>query len=599
MNRSAKKQIKIPAKSFTILRSVCKIDSAKIKTVNMKRKITLLICLLICGQTVFSQSDKKNDGTITPETKKQAVILLRDTFGEINNLRTIENRLGFSAEMASMLWAQDAKEARTIFAAMIGDYNQMLAQYDSQFAALGGGADETQYYGGFLGGGDQSDKGKLMRKITRAMSVRQQIASSLAEHDPQAAFEFYESSLQIISNQKLRDQMTRQDSYQQVRLLKQIAETDAGKASEYGRKSLSRGLNYEQISLLQKIYEKDADKGAEFASAIADKLKSDKSGDEQSYYLTSVIRMGADSLEKTKTTGKTAMLSEQQLRDLTEIMAQELLKKNPAEISDYGNLDLIEKFAPSRAAQIRVKTETLVVKKVRSAGIPPPPLPPVRSGNSKNSQKSDAENAEQLAQSIQSLTSTQLPKEEREKFVAQARKAISSEPNKQAKILALTALAAQVAKLGDRELADQIMSDARGLVVSQPKNYQDFMEVLLLTSGYAQSAPDKAFPLLEDAIFRINDTIAAAVKIGEFIDASNEMIDGGEVQIVALSNGGLGSFTNGLAVANGTIRLLAAADFEKTRALTDKFDRPEARILAKMLVLRAVLDDKQKVEDEN
>ena len=34
------------------------------------------------------------------------------------------------------------------------------------------------------------------------------------------------------------------------------------------------------------------------------------------------------------------------------------------------------------------------------------------------------------------------------------------------------------------------------------------------------------------------------------------------------------------------------ADFGKTKTLTTKFDRPEVRILAKMLILRAVLGDK-------
>ena len=38
----------------------------------------------------------------------------------------------------------------------------------------------------------------------------------------------------------------------------------------------------------------------------------------------------------------------------------------------------------------------------------------------------------------------------------------------------------------------------------------------------------------------------------------------------------------------------AIADFKKTTALTNKFDRTEVRILAKMLVLRAVLGDETK-----
>jgi predicted Mrr-cat superfamily restriction endonuclease len=53
--------------------------------------------------------------------------------------------------------------------------------------------------------------------------------------------------------------------------------------------------------------------------------------------------------------------------------------------------------------------------------------------------------------------------------------------------------------------------------------------------------------------------------------------------------------TRELNLADSTIRVLAIADFEKTKDLTNRFDRQEVRILAKMLVLRAVLgDDKTK-----
>ena len=46
----------------------------------------------------------------------------------------------------------------------------------------------------------------------------------------------------------------------------------------------------------------------------------------------------------------------------------------------------------------------------------------------------------------------------------------------------------------------------------------------MLASGYAEADPDKAFPLLEDTILRVNDTLAAFIKVGEFIDVAGEMI---------------------------------------------------------------------------
>ena len=45
--------------------------------------------------------------------------------------------------------------------------------------------------------------------------------------------------------------------------------------------------------------------------------------------------------------------------------------------------------------------------------------------------------------------------------------------------------------------------------------------------------------------------------------------------------------------AESTIDLLVKADFAKTKTLTNRFERPEVRVLAKMLVLRSVLGKKE------
>ncbi|MEO8073526.1 MAG: hypothetical protein ABI686_09785 [Acidobacteriota bacterium] len=133
------------------------------------------------------------------------------------------------------------------------------------------------------------------------------------------------------------------------------------------------------------------------------------------------------------------------------------------------------------------------------------------------------------------------------------------------------------------------MDESRAMVNLQPKNYMDFMQVWLLASGYAQVDADKAFPFLEDAIFRLNDTISAFVKVGEFIDVNGDMIEDGEIQVGSFGGDISRELLRNLGATDTTIRSLAVADFARTRALTNKFDRPEARILAKMLVLRGIL----------
>jgi len=120
----------------------------------------------------------------------------------------------------------------------------------------------------------------------------------------------------------------------------------------------------------------------------------------------------------------------------------------------------------------------------------------------------------------------------------------------------------------------------------------------MLASGLATSNPDKAFPLLEETIGRANDTLAAFIKVGEFIDVAEEVIQDGEVQVGAFGGQMVRGLTRELGMADTTIQVLAHADFGKTKALTNRFDRAEIRILAKMMVLRAVLDDKKGTKPE-
>jgi hypothetical protein len=120
----------------------------------------------------------------------------------------------------------------------------------------------------------------------------------------------------------------------------------------------------------------------------------------------------------------------------------------------------------------------------------------------------------------------------------------------------------------------------------------------MLVSGYAESDPDKAFPILESAIGRANELISAFVKVGEFIDVTEEMISDGEAQVGAFGGGMIRGLSKELGVAEATIGTLTTADFAKTKALTNRFERPEVRILAKVLVLRSALGKKAVVSAE-
>lgn len=564
----------------------------------MKKLIPLsLILLILFAQITFSQTVGKSEkDEISPELKKEAVTFLRETAADVNALRTLENRISFQSELANLMWFNDEKEARAMFRAIINDFSQLLSQYNAQAmtAESAVGTNEESLFA-------DTGKNNMARKFGKALNVRQQIATSLAENDAQLAFDFLTDTAQTVTAPAFRKQTEATDAYFQTRLLNQIVTQNVDTALKYGRKTLEKKFTHEHINLLQKIYQKDADKGASFGEDVLAKIKLD--GLKAGYYegLGELMNLSISNLEQTKGNNKTPIFSEQSKREIAELLAQELLRVEISEGSEVVQyLSQIEKYAPARAAQIRQKYAAKMQSGTGS-GIGSGRL----SGSTRMSgtmSSNSTENAEQAQQkqtmeSLQNIGAKQLSKEERQKVVGQARKIIIGIKEPTAKLFALSALAAQTVRV-DKELAVEIMDDARKSVNLQPKNYQEFMQIWLLAGGYAQVDADKSFPILEDAVFRINDTLSAFLKVAEFMDTNGEIIEDDEVQIGSFGGGMTRQLLSGLGATDKTIVSLAKADFNRTKALTNKFDRPEARILAKMLVLRGILGNKKETIEE-
>lgn len=558
-----------------------------------------LVFAFICpvfAQTPAVTDPKPDDG----ELRKEAVAFLRETMGDVANMRTLENRISFSAELAGLMWYHDEQEAKGMFNTAISDFRQLIAQLDArmhQFPVEEG--DEMAATMRMFG--DASDRAKLEMKYRVAMAVRQQIATSIAEHDPDVALSFFYDT---VSSNPRAQALGGRDSQFEVNLLKEIAMKSPAKASQYGMKSLANGLQYQHIDLLKKIAEKDHAVAVDFGAAMLKAAKDTKFKSYELYTLGSLLEYASDNLEESRRPGgKKAIYSQSDLREMSESMATYILD---SESEGFGlqYLETMEKYVPGRVRQIRTKLKPTfpgvnanvaisgVGNTAVNASAGPATTYGAGSANANVSVDPRIEAEQKLMTDVQKIGKGELPKEEREKVVAQARKILMQEKGKDKQIMGLSMLAAQVAKAGDKDLASQIMRDAESLVNPQPKNYQDFMHTWMLAAGYAESDPEKAFPILESAIGRANDLIHAFIRVGEFIDVTEEMISDGEAQVGAFGGGMIRGLSRELGVAEATLATLIKADFGKTKALTNRFDRPEVRILSKMLVLRSILGKK-------
>ncbi len=561
----------------------------------------LSLFLILTSAVIAQTTQEKNATEQADKLRKEAVAFLRETLSDVNGMRTLENRISFSAEIAGLMWFHDEREARAMYTGVISDFRGLITRYDQQMNDFGLTLkdDESRGFMSFMG--DPTDKGRIVKKFETAMGVRQQITLSIAEHDPDLAFGFYYDSLSAIGNPELRKQVEGRDTHFEFRLLGQLAEKNAAKAAQLGLRSIDKGVGYPHVELLKKIYAKDPDKGVEYGSALLSRMKKDFS-DKELYVLSWLMDFGGETLEASrKPDGKRAVYSLGEMRELAEILAQALLSRTDDEAGmATGYIGTVEKYLPGRAAQIRSKFKVPRGGDSRHAAnaiyAAANAVNAMANANSNGAYGTDTREREEqekaerkMMEDVQSLATKQLPKEERDKIIAQARSIITQTPGREKKIVALSMLATQVSKLGDKELAGEIMRDAERLVNPAPKTYQDFLLTWMLASGYAEADPDKAFPLLEETIGRANETLSAFVKVGEFIDVAEEMIQEGEVQVGPFGGQMIRGLTSELGMADATIQVLAKADFAKTKNLTNRFDRTEIRVLAKMMVLRAVL----------
>ena len=405
---------------------------------------TLALILFCAAFAVAQPTLEKPSDENAEKLEKEAVAFLRETLTDVNGMRSLENRISFSAELAGLMWFHDEREARSMYGGVFADFKDLLTKYDAQMNEFGATPEDRQR-GGFMSFTiEPTDKSRVVRRFTTAMAVRQQITMSIAEHDPELAFSFYNDSLSAISNPEFRKDVEREDPYFETRLLSQIAESNPTKAAQLGIASIKKGVTYQHIDLLKKIYAKDSEKGIEFAGAMLSKLKSDKLDTSAGFYVVdNLIRYGEQMLDASKKPGgKPPIYTFGELRDLAELLAQALLNRNGDEDSIGSSyLETIQKYSPGRAAQIRAKFKipTGMGSSNNSNSNAKRAISNVLyrgDSNSVSNSNVDVEREEReklektTIEDVQKLTTKELPKEEREKVIAQARKIISQTPGR-------------------------------------------------------------------------------------------------------------------------------------------------------------------------
>jgi hypothetical protein len=132
-----------------------------------------------------------------------------------------------------------------------------------------------------------------------------------------------------------------------------------------------------------------------------------------------------------------------------------------------------------------------------------------------------------------------------------------------------------------------MMDDARRLVNEFAENKDEVAGVLKLAAGFAAIEPDRAFSLLNPLIEQANDVINATAILAKY-NKREQMFRQGEMLLLQTFGYGGTNFSR----YGRELKMLAQADFGKTKNLIEQFRRDDVRVSLKIILAQSILSDK-------
>jgi len=596
----------------------------------LPRLLLGLSLLLPLSFSAFAQVSDKEKQEKENERKQQVerktYVLVDELAGAAPGLKLPENRSFILAAAAELLWEHDEPRARNLFWDALNTLNLMNSI--SQVAK-----------------GDRSSKEKEQRNLSQYFAVfnlRQQLLQRVAHRNPQLALDMLRSSRQAAPEppaEWLRDGFSLPDD----RMLEQQIATEAAardpqKALQLARESLAKGFSYQLIPLLFKLNQKSAEMGTKFAGEVISKLGGKNLATDLQGSSIAVSLLTFSRAPTGPTTGKPSggnqrlVLEEEQRRELVELITN-------AALAESGNANLlyalseilpeIKDFAPERLAPVQKKLADFNRTLTREQRLSDEYNSVTRNGTPEemlrlaaSAPDNDRDWMQQQAlvmaamkgraDSLREFINTEITDEARRKSLLDAldteqinvaiykgeneelQKLLPKIRHKEERARVLSELAITLEKKGEHGEALTLLSEAQSLIKTGFESDSQTNALLAVVGAYALVEPAKAFAIIERTVDRANDEMAKLLLLDKFI--STGIIKKGEISMQgsAMLPIDFAVFKYGKSVA-----ALANADFERTRAAADRFERIELRLMARLLLAQALLrHDDQEIQNK-
>ena len=596
--------------------------------------LALLSPLSVAGQGDEKERvQKENEKQL--ELERKTLALLDELATQALSLKLPENRSLVLADAADLLWTHDEKRARNLFWDALNNLTSPISPAEDDSTVRDSTAKDSKTKESTAKDSapkrPSSDKVLSVNQYFATFALRQEFLRKVARRAPQLALDMLRATRlppmpeqPVNANYHLPD-----ESDLEQEIANEAAARDPRRALQIARESLAKGLTFQLLGVLSQLSRQNPEAALEFAADLIDKIQTANVATEPVAWWTTIdlLRLArtpqAIPAENTAVLGSGQLkLNDDQRRELVEIVTSAALSVSANANLLSGMSDVmpeIEQFAPDRVAMIKAKmaeSRRTVSKEQRdwdeysslvSKGTPEELVKAgVKASNDVRREiyqaavmkaimkgkadalrefiKSEVEDEGQRNSLNDMLDEQQIgwdvnngKTEELQKFLPRIRL-------KEKRAEAMAEIALLLEKKGEHDEALKLLDEAQALVKVDLRSDSQSNALLAVMLAYSLIEPSRAFAMIEPIIDRANDNISKLLLLDKVINSG--FVKNGEIilQQPGMISPDFAVFKYGKGLA-----VLAKADFNRTKAMADRLERNELRILGRLLIVQALL----------
>ncbi|HEX6045689.1 MAG TPA: hypothetical protein VFZ22_14445 [Pyrinomonadaceae bacterium] len=547
------------------------------------------------------------------ELEKKTTALLNEVVSASWSLKSPENRSFVMTSAADLLWSSDQKRARTLYWDALNSLNLTTATRTP-------GENPSK-----------AEQEKLTQEFLSNFELRQNMLRKVARKDPQLALDMLRATRQVPpSSQYVKARQLPDDRDLEQEIATEVIARDPAQALKLARDSLAKGFSYELMNLLYLLNQKDSEKALQFAGEIIAKLRSanlatDLKASAIAVELLQSSRTHTARLVNASTyRGPISLaLSDEQKRELVDSLTNAMLTltANSNLLNRINYLwPEVDQFFPERRAALEKKLGTFnqtlsrdwregeifntLIREGRAEEL-------VRKASSPEGEKGRAVWYGQAAliavgrgetESFRELVAKEIKDETDrnrvldfldsqelelavfKKRVDDLQKLLPKIRRKEARARAMAELAMLLKEKGEDQAASELLDDAATMIKTDLQSESQTNALLALLGAYAVVDPPKAFAMAERTIDQANSQLAALLLLDRVFKTG--AIKKGELLLEQTSSMPIDFM---VFKYRKSVAALAKADFGRTRALAERFDRNELRVMARLLIVKSLM----------